>query len=77
MKPWIRSPRTPSAANYLLVRIERPDWDAPRLAETLALRKLLIRDCSSFRGVGGRFFRMAVLTRDENRRLLDALKELL
>ncbi|MBI4776439.1 MAG: threonine-phosphate decarboxylase [Deltaproteobacteria bacterium] len=67
----------PSAANYLLVRIERPDWDAPRLADTLALRKLLIRDCSSFRNVGGRFFRMAVRTRDQNRLLMDALKELL
>jgi threonine-phosphate decarboxylase len=62
----------PSAANYLLVEITGSP-DAPELARRLLADRILIRDCSSFVGLGTRFFRVAVRTEAEHARLLDSL----
>ncbi|MBT1075299.1 threonine-phosphate decarboxylase CobD [Geobacter grbiciae] len=62
----------PSAANYLLVRIDAGPT-APELATRLLAERVLIRDCSSFRGLSERFFRVAVRGTEENRRLLELL----
>ncbi len=62
----------PSAANYLLVRIDAGPT-APELAARLLAERVLIRDCSSFRGLSERFFRVAVRGAGENIRLLDLL----
>lgn len=69
MKPY------PSAANYLLVRLEN-GLDAGRLRRELMKRLILIRDCSNFHGLDGGFFRVAVRTREENERLLVSLREI-
>ncbi|HWI40219.1 MAG TPA: aminotransferase class I/II-fold pyridoxal phosphate-dependent enzyme, partial [Verrucomicrobiae bacterium] len=64
----------PSAANYLLVRLS-PPLSAPLLADRLlAEERILIRDCSDFRGLGPSFIRLAVRTTGENLRLLGALR---
>ncbi|MBI4745167.1 MAG: threonine-phosphate decarboxylase [Deltaproteobacteria bacterium] len=63
----------PSSANYILLKIKR-DWvDADTLAATLAKEGVLIRSCSSFDGLGNRFFRVAVRNREENERLVKLL----
>jgi threonine-phosphate decarboxylase len=54
-----------------------PADKAALLVEKLALRGLLVRDCSSFQGLDTRFIRIAVRTGRENKRLLRALRELL
>ena len=64
----------PSHANFLLVRITRPRVFAAEVARRLAEDNLLVRDCGNFVGLGKRFFRVAVRTRSENRRLLAALR---
>jgi len=64
----------PSAANYLLVRIDAGPT-ARELAERLFAERVLIRDCSSFRGLSDRYFRVAVRGAEENLRLLDLLKK--
>lgn len=61
----------PSAANYLLAASDGPS--ARELAARLLAGRVLIRDCSSFRGLDHRFFRVAVRGRDENDRLLTLL----
>ncbi len=63
----------PGCANYLLVRIDRPDLDAPALAARLLSNGVAIRDCSSFEGLDKRFFRIAVRTEEENMRLCELL----
>jgi threonine-phosphate decarboxylase len=65
----------PSAANYLLVKIDRAGWTAAGLKERLAARRILIRDAGNFRGLDQRFFRVAVRTDGENRELLAALAD--
>jgi threonine-phosphate decarboxylase len=67
----------PSEVNYLLVKITRPDWTAASLRTALLSEKLVIRDASNFRGLEARFFRLAVRRREENQRLLEALRHFL
>jgi threonine-phosphate decarboxylase len=67
----------PSVANFLLLKITRPGWDAPRLQQGLIRHGILIRDCSSFPGLGGGYMRLAVRGRNDNSRLLRALQEIL
>ena len=62
----------PSAANYLLAELEA-GMTAATLSERLLRERILIRDCSSFRGLTDRFFRVAVRSRRENLILSDAL----
>ena len=61
----------PGAANFLLVR--GPRW----LPDELAHRGILVRGCEPFRGLGPEFFRVAVRKKEENERLLEALRSLL
>lgn len=63
----------PSAANYILLKIKRDGVNADSLAATLAKEGILIRSCSSFDGLGNRFFRVAVRNREENERLVKLL----
>lgn len=63
----------PGAANYLLVRLDG-GLTAAGLQERLLPERILIRDCANFAGLDGRFFRVAVRSREENERLLAALR---
>ena len=66
----------PSAANYLLVRMQG-GMTAAELGNRLLYRGIIIRDCANFVGLDERFFRVAVRTGEENRRLLAALTEVM
>lgn len=64
----------PSFANFLLVRL--PHFvDSTILTKRLGMRGLLVRDCSSFDPLGKRFIRIGIRKREENLRLIQALKE--
>jgi threonine-phosphate decarboxylase len=67
----------PSAANFLLVEITRPDLTAPQLYRQLLAQGIIIRTCGNFIGLDNRFFRIAVRQRQENEQLLAALAKLL
>lgn len=66
----------PSSANYLLVEISN-GMSARELKERLLPHRILIRDCASFMGLTNRFFRIAVRTVDENKRLIESLTRIL
>ncbi|MBC7962305.1 MAG: threonine-phosphate decarboxylase [Steroidobacteraceae bacterium] len=66
----------PSSVNYLLVEIKE-GLTAGELRERLLQQRILIRDCSSFMGLTKRFFRIAIRTGQENRRLLECLRGIL
>lgn len=67
----------PSAANYLLLKLEKPGLDAASLRWRLLARGLIIRDASNFPGLDARFVRVAVRRPEENDRLVAALAEVL
>jgi len=60
----------PSQANYLLLKSGR------ELAAPLLERGILIRDCSNYDGLGLGWYRVAVKTHGENRKLTDALADI-
>lgn len=65
----------PSSANFIFVDVRRAGLTAAQLKEEMLKRGILIRDCSSFRGLDEFYVRVAVRTREENERLLEALRE--
>jgi adenosylcobyric acid synthase len=67
----------PGAANFLLIRSDRRDLDAPEIARRLLAEGIAVRNCSNFTGLDRRFFRIAIRTAAENDRLLQALRKAL
>ncbi|MCK9419269.1 MAG: threonine-phosphate decarboxylase CobD [Nitrospirae bacterium] len=65
----------PCAANFILIKIT--SLDVPTFINKLGERGILVRDCSSFPGLDGRYIRIAVRTWWDNRRLIKAFRELL
>ena len=61
----------PSDANFLLIKSEKDLYGG------LLKRKILIRDCSNFYGLGKGYYRIAVKRREENMLLAAALKEVM
>lgn len=60
-----------SAANFLLVESQQSSSQLQQ--KLLKGYQILIRDCLSFKELGDRFFRVAVLSESDNQRLLTAL----
>jgi len=60
-----------SATNFLLVKTK---VKSKLLQKKLLKQKILIRDCSTFRGLNQNYIRIAVKTRRENIKLLKALE---
>lgn len=67
----------PTKVNYMLVKILLDGITARDIQERLLKQGILIRDCSSFVGLGHNFFRIAVRKRLENIFLLDSMSKML
>lgn len=66
----------PSDANFVLVKL--PDgWTSLRLQDELLKRGILIRSCGGVAGLGAGYCRFAVRPREEQARLVSAMRELL
>ncbi len=66
----------PADANFFFIDVRKSGLTAAELASKLLREGILIRDCSSFRGVDPYFIRVAVKTRVENERLIEVLKQI-
>lgn len=65
----------PSVTNFLLVKIKDKKLTSTILKNRLISEKILIRDCSNFRGLDDKFIRAAVRLHKENLKLIEALKK--
>lgn len=63
----------PSEANFFLCEIKASKLTSTQLKEALERKGVLIRDCSNFEGLNNKFFRVAVKTPRENRKLFELL----
>lgn len=63
----------PTEANYFLLRLNG-ETTVHQLMQHLGPRGILVRNGSSFPGLGPQYFRVAVRTRAENQRLVEELK---
>ncbi len=62
-----------STTNFILIKSK---MNSKKIQEKLIEKKILIRDCSTFRGLGNKFIRVAVRTHKENVRLVRALEDI-
>ncbi len=62
-------------ANFILCRLNDRGINSGELTDLLGKKGILIRDCSNFRGLNNKYFRLAVKKREENRKLIKALEE--
>jgi len=62
----------PADANFIFMDIRESGFTSAQLKEKMLKEGILIRDCSSFSGLDDYYIRVAVKTRQENERLLEA-----
>jgi threonine-phosphate decarboxylase len=60
--------------NFILVRIEDNGITSSEIQNRLMKSNILIRNCSNFVGLDENYFRVAVKTREDNQKLLNALE---
>lgn len=65
----------PCTANFILVKLT--SYDARMLTDKLGKQGMLLRDCSSFPGLGNGYIRISVRRKRENIRLVRAMRALL
>jgi threonine-phosphate decarboxylase len=63
----------PSNANFYLLRVK----SSAKVVDGLLKKKIAVRDCANFRGLGNGHFRIAVRSRKENRMLLRGLEDVI
>jgi threonine-phosphate decarboxylase len=67
----------PAYANFILIDVRQTGFTAAQFKERMLKHGILIRDCSSFKGLDEYYIRVAVRTRQENERLLVALRNII
>lgn len=65
-----------SQGNFILCNIKTKRLTGKELRESLIPHKIIIRDCSSFDGLDEYYFRVCILKPEENRILIDNLKNI-
>lgn len=66
-----------TASNFILCELKNQTMTARNLYENLIKDKIIIRDCKSFYGLSEYFFRVCILTENENKILLKSLNNIL
>jgi L-threonine-O-3-phosphate decarboxylase len=66
----------PPDANFFFIDIRKSGLTATELKNKMLSQGILIRDCTSFRALDKYYIRVAVKTREENERLIEALKRI-
>ena len=59
--------------NFILIKTKQK---SKIIQKKLLKKKILIRDCSTFRGLTDNYIRIAIKTRKENKKLVDALEKI-
>lgn len=67
----------PADANFVFLDVRRSGFTAPQLKKEMLRYGIIIRDCSSFTGLDEYYIRVAIRTRSENERLMEALNKVM
>jgi len=66
-----------SKANYLLLDIRKTGMDSKTLTKKLMENGIIVRDCSSFRGLDDYWIRVNVSTIEDDKKFIEVLKEII
>lgn len=62
-------------ADFVLVKIEKEGVTSADVFEFLIKQGLMVRDCSSFKELGGEYFRFCIMAPEDNKRLLQGIQD--
>ena len=65
----------PSDANFYFIDVRKSGFTAAELRNRILAKGILIRDCTSFKGLDEFYIRIAVKAHEENQKLIAALKQ--
>ena len=66
----------PAYANFILLKIQKPDLTSYDVFDACIRQGLMIRDCSSFECLDGEFIRFCIMLPEDNTKLLNVLSTL-
>lgn len=64
-------------ANYIFIDLTDTNYSGTELYNKLARQAVLIRNCSNYKGLDDNFIRVAVRSREDNKKLLKSFKKVL
>ena len=67
----------PSKSNFMLIGIKDTGFTASQLALELMKKGIIVRDCTSFKGLDEYWIRISICTLEEDKRFIEILKEVL
>ncbi len=67
----------PSKSNYLLIDIHKTGFTATELAKEFMKKGVIVRDCTSFKGLDEYYIRISICTLEEDKRFIKIMKEIL
>ena len=67
----------PSKSNFMLIRVKDTGFTASELALELMKKGIIVRDCTSFKGLDEYWIRISICTLEEDEKFIDILKEVL
>ncbi|MBR1610940.1 MAG: histidinol-phosphate transaminase [Methanobrevibacter sp.] len=67
----------PSKSNFMLIDVRKTGFTAGELALELMKRGIIVRDCTSFRGLDEYWIRISICTLEEDAKFIEILKEVL
>ena len=67
----------PSKSNFMLIGVKDTGFTASELALQLMKRGIIVRDCTSFKGLDEYWIRISICTLEEDKKFIDIIKEVL
>ena len=67
----------PSKSNFMLIRVKDTGFTASQLALELMKKGIIVRDCTSFKGLDEYWIRISICTLQEDKKFIEILKEVL
>ena len=67
----------PSKSNFMLIGVKDTGFTATQLAHELMKKGIIVRDCTSFKGLDEYWIRISICTLEEDEKFIEILKEVL
>ena len=67
----------PSKSNFMLINVKKTGFTASELALELMKKGVIVRDCTSFKGLDEYWIRISICTLEEDAKFIEILKEVL
>lgn len=67
----------PSKSNFMLIDVRKTGFTASELALELMKKGIIVRDCTSFKGLDEYWIRISICTLEEDKKFIEILKEVL